>query len=321
MSSRTARENFSARVAEHYNQVEQKGVRERRKSAIYPLRTFNNGMKSLMHQIAIRYYDMGRNRDGEPIRVLDLGCGKGGDLPKYLRNERIGLVVGADIADVSIEHCKDRYKRMRVPYGRRFRGEFFVADLTRDSIIKKITELGITEKFHFASSQFSIHYSFETFDQAVRYISNAADNLVKLGVFIGTYPDGPKLLKLARNSETPGTYRVGDILKVEFPPESLDNPKPFGTKYHFNLTEVVDCPEFLVHPIVLEKLLIKLGFVKVFDRSFEETILHEKQTQERKFQQVFEGHNSFNFEDQHAVLDAETWQTASVYRCFCYRKA
>lgn len=320
MADRVARDSFSSKVAEHYNQVEQKDLRERKKSDIINLRNFNNAMKSLMHSVAVRIYDTGNNRDGQPLRALDLGCGKGGDLPKYARNERVGLVVGADIASVSIEQCIERYTNLRTPFNRPLRGHFFVADLTRDIIRKKIEDLGITEKFHFASSQFSIHYSFETFEQAVRYISNAADNLEHLGVFVGTYPDGPKLLKLARNSETRGTYQVDDVLKVEFPKESLDNPRPFGTRYHFCLKEVVNCPEFLVHPQVLEELFKELGFLKVFDRSFEETIYHQKDVSGSSFRTIFEKHNAFVFEDQDATLDEVTWKAASIYRCFCYRR-
>jgi mRNA (guanine-N7-)-methyltransferase len=121
--------------------------------------------------------------------------------------------------------------------------------------LEKLIEHDCTNKFHVASSQFSIHYSFESYEQAVRFISNAANNLIKHGVFIGTYPDGPKLLKLARQSKTPGLYEVDDILRVEFSPEDLKHPKPFGTKYHFKLKEVVDCPEFLVHPEILRSLM------------------------------------------------------------------
>lgn len=315
-------EDFSTRVADHYNQVEQTSVKERKKSEIYDLRKFNNAMKSLMHYIAIKYTYTGTTTRTPSLRMLDLGCGKGGDLPKYIKNNRIELVVGVDIADVSIEQCKERYKTMRVPSGRRFRGEFFVADLTRVDIKPKLLELNCKEKFHVASSQFSLHYSFESFEQAVRYISNALNNLEVHGIFIGTYPDGPKLLKLARESKTPGTYQVSDILRVKFDQKELENPKPFGTKYHFKLKEVVDCPEFLVHPEVLDRLLVRLGFYKVFDRSFEEIVRESigNEAQTREVKQIFEKHEAFILEDGKASLDPDMWAAASIYRGFCYRK-
>lgn len=315
------RDDFASEIARHYNEVEQKPIRERSKSVIIELRRFNNAMKSLMHHMAFRFATI-LNVKREPFRVLDLGCGKGGDLPKYLRNDRVGLVVGVDIADVSIEQCKERYASMKSK--RSFRGEFFVADLTKVDIETKLHELKCHEKFHVASSQFSLHYSFESFEQAVRYISNAASNLMKHGIFIGTYPDGPKLLRLARESQNPGTYEVEDILSVKFAPEDLRNPKPFGTKYHFKLKEVVDCPEFLVHPEVLRALMKKLGFYEVFDRSFEENLKEtlNNPNDGNSVKGIFHGHEALIFDTEHklARLDTNIWRAASIYRCFCYKK-
>jgi mRNA (guanine-N7-)-methyltransferase len=317
--------SFASTVAHHYNQVEQKGLKERKQSDIIELRNFNNAMKSLMHHYAFKYVTQ-MLKYPELLRVLDLGCGKGGDLPKYFRMGGIELIVGVDIADVSIEQCKERYNNY--PRARRPRGEFFVADLTKVDIGKKLIEHNCTEKFHIASSQFSIHYSFESFDQAVRYISNAANNLQRFGIFVGTYPDGPKLLKLARTSETPGFYEVDDILSIEFAPEDLKNPKPFGTKYHFKLKEVVDCPEFLVHPEIFESLMKSLGFHKIFDRSFEEQI-HAAYTNpetnrvdKEKFRDIFEKHRALDIDYDlgKARLNEKMWSVASLYRCFCYRK-
>lgn len=317
------RQDFASTVAQHYNSVEQRGVRERNRSDIIALRKFNNGMKSLMHWQAEKFASSLIN-SREPLRILDLGCGKGGDLPKFLRNRNVGLVVGVDIADVSIEQCKERFRSMSKQFGQHLKGEFFVADLTRVDIQKKLLELNCREKFHIASSQFSIHYSFESFDQAVSYIRNAANNLMRHGIFIGTYPDGPKLLKLARQSQTPGTYEVEDILSVKFAPEDLKNPKPFGTKYHFKLKEVVDCPEFLVHPEILRSLMNSLGFYEVFDRSFEENIRESlaNAADKSKMKKIFEDHSALNFDYDNGVarLDKEMWSVASVYRCFCYRK-
>uniref|UniRef100_A0A6G1SDN2 mRNA (guanine-N(7))-methyltransferase n=1 Tax=Aceria tosichella TaxID=561515 RepID=A0A6G1SDN2_9ACAR len=318
----SGRQDFATGVvAQHYNQVEQRGIRERKKSAIIELRNFNNAMKSLLQYQAIKFTNSSFP-SREPLRVLDLGCGKGGDLPKYIYSGQVGLIVGVDIADVSIEQCIDRYKKHTMP--RRPRGEFFVADLTRVDIGPKLKEHNCPEKFHIASSQFSIHYSFESLEQAIKYISNAANNLQKHGVFIGTYPDGPKLLKLARLSADPGVYEVDDVLSVRFSPEDLKNPKPFGTKYHFKLKEVVDCPEFLTHPEILESVMTSLGFYKVFDRSFEEQIkeTHKSPADKDKFKELFEKHKAlkFDFELGKATLSETMWSVASLYRCFCYRK-
>lgn len=321
-----SKDGFASEVAEHYNKVEQQPVRERYQSDIIELRRFNNAMKSMLQHIAFRMIS-NRQKEKEQFRVLELGCGKGGDLPKYLRHPRVGLVVGVDIADVSIEQCKERYQELSKtlrPNGPDIRGEFFVADLTRVDIGKKLAELNcIKDKFHLASSQFSLHYSFESYEQAVSYIGNASKYLEKAGVFIGSYPDGPKLVKLAREGKD-GQFEVEDIMTITFPPESLSNPKPFGTKYHFKLKDLVDCPEFLVHPEVLERLMRELGFNKVFDRSFEETLIKETKpsSEANARRQIFHQHKALEFDhyERTASLNKDMWRAASIYRCFCYVK-
>lgn len=50
--------------------------------------------------------------DDYPIKVLDLGCGKGGDLLKWEKG-KVSHVVCADIAETSIEQCRERYEKNR----------------------------------------------------------------------------------------------------------------------------------------------------------------------------------------------------------------
>ena len=65
------------------------------------------------------------------IKILDLGCGKGGDLMKWERGN-VNHVVCADIAATSIEQCKQRYSNL-VQRGNRylFTSEFIAADCTK----------------------------------------------------------------------------------------------------------------------------------------------------------------------------------------------
>lgn len=44
-------------------------------------------------------------------RVLDIGCGKGGDLQKW-QKARIREYVALDVAAVSVEQAKERWKKM-----------------------------------------------------------------------------------------------------------------------------------------------------------------------------------------------------------------
>lgn len=72
----------------------------------------------------------------EPIRVLDMCCGKGGDLLKWGK-ANIAHLICADIAEVSVEQCQTRYKehisnKRRCP--RPFSAEFLAYDCTKVNI-------------------------------------------------------------------------------------------------------------------------------------------------------------------------------------------
>jgi mRNA (guanine-N7-)-methyltransferase len=74
---------------------------------------------------------------GSPLRVLDMCCGKGGDLLKWQKGN-ITYLICTDIADVSIQQCRARYENKIKPRGpsdrRSFHAEFITADSTRDRL-------------------------------------------------------------------------------------------------------------------------------------------------------------------------------------------
>lgn len=97
-------------VATHYNQLQETGLAKRKESRIYFMRNLNNWIKS---QLINEYVDRLRADDqsrGRPRRlnVLDVGCGKGGDLLKW---QKVGAthVVCCDIAETSVQQCEQRY--------------------------------------------------------------------------------------------------------------------------------------------------------------------------------------------------------------------
>lgn len=70
-------------IADHYNKLENTGVEARNESKIICMRNFNNWLKSM---IINEFVDLAKeNCHANPsnIKVLDIGCGKGGDLKKY----------------------------------------------------------------------------------------------------------------------------------------------------------------------------------------------------------------------------------------------
>ncbi|KAH7175797.1 mRNA capping enzyme-domain-containing protein [Dactylonectria macrodidyma] len=215
-------------VRQHYNNVPERGRDWRtRDSKIKGLRVFNNWIKSCIIQ---RYSpdedhtpgsrEQGRSTDKD-LLVLDIGCGKGGDLNKWQQAPQpIQLYVGLDPADVSIEQARERYRTLGSRGGGRggrgggrggfnnrrpppppFDARFHVKDCYGESIenIDIIHQVGWDPSpmnrrgFDVVSMMFSMHYAFESEKNARIMLRNVAGALKKGGRFIGCIPNSDVL--------------------------------------------------------------------------------------------------------------------------------
>nr|SVE93664.1 EOG090X07I2 [Scapholeberis mucronata] len=267
------KEGCGSVVAQHYNQLSEKGLAERKESRIFHMRNLNNWIKS---RIIGNILDRIRKENGPNCRlnVLDLGCGKGGDLLKWERGN-VHHVICADIAATSIEQCKERYEKMKHRSRPVFTAEFIAADCSKTNIQDKMKNPDL--KLDLVSCQFAFHYSFESLPQAEQMLANVSSNLQPGGYFIGTTTDASDIMRRLGRDKDQGNRKFGNsIYSVEFPPETcLDPPPLFGAKYNFHLEEVVDCPEFLVHFPTFRKLASKYGLTLVQKTRFEEFIPQE----------------------------------------------
>jgi mRNA (guanine-N7-)-methyltransferase len=226
-----AQQGIQDAVKQHYNAVPQRG-REWRKtdSRIKGLRSFNNWIKSVIIQKFSPnedYAPRAQERGGmvfaegpstsKGLLVLDIGCGKGGDLGKWQQAPQpVELYVGIDNADISIDQAKDRYRQMSGrggggrggragghgrPQRPLFQGEFYVQDAFGDTINKValIRDVGFDGSsgpsrfggggFDVVSMMFCMHYAFESEAKARQMLKNVAGALKKGGRFIGTIPN------------------------------------------------------------------------------------------------------------------------------------
>ena len=204
-------------VRQHYNAVPQRG-REWRKtdSRIKGLRSFNNWIKST---IIHKFSPSESGREPLPLRVLDIGCGKGGDLGKWQQAPQpVELYVGVDPAEVSIDQARERFLQLRSGGGRGGRGgrgsrggfqggrpqrtfdaEFFAEDAFTYSLgdIPIIREVGFGPGsrwgpgggFDVVSMMFCMHYAFESEAKAKGMLANVAGSLKKGGRFLGVAPN------------------------------------------------------------------------------------------------------------------------------------
>lgn len=210
-------------VKQHYNAVPERGRQWRTTdSKIKGLRVFNNWIKSCIIQ---RYSpdedhapgsrEAGRS-SGKELLVLDIGCGKGGDLNKWQQAPQpVQLYVGLDPADVSIDQARGRYRQLssrggrggRGGYGRQgppsrlFDARFHVKECYGESIedLEIIQQVGFDPSpmnrrgFDVVSMMFSMHYAFENEKNARNMLRNVAGALKKGGRFIGCIPNSDVL--------------------------------------------------------------------------------------------------------------------------------
>ena len=205
-------------VRQHYNAVPQRG-RDWRKtdSRIKGLRSFNNWIKSTI----IHKFSPNENGDQSiPLRILDIGCGKGGDLGKWQQAPQpVELYVGVDPAEVSIDQARERYSQMRSGGGRggrsgrgghhggrpqrTFDAHFFAEDAFSYSLgdIPIIRDVGFGPGsrwgpgggFDVVSMMFCMHYAFENEAKAKGMLANVAGSLKKGGRFLGVAPNSDVL--------------------------------------------------------------------------------------------------------------------------------
>jgi len=109
---------------------------------------------------------------------------------------------------------------------------------------------------------FAIHYFFESRDVARSFFAHVASVLEPgKGIFIGTFPDGHRVLEAAAATQQ------NALMSIRFHEE--DNIKPFGTAYTITIVDtVVDrdgSREFLVFPETLLELAAEVGLEPIAD--------------------------------------------------------
>lgn len=260
-------EGIGSQVADHYNGLRETGMAERSQSRIFHMRKFNNWIKSMLIGEAISQVRRakGDQRDAA-VTVLDIGCGKGGDLRKY-RIGNISRLVCTDIAATSLDQCRDRYQEMRG--GRMFDCEFVVADSTRTRL-RDLYHDPDRLRFDLVSVQFVMHYSFESVGQAETMLRNISENLSVGGFWIGTTTDADQLVARARRNQSP--HFGNEVYSVTFADDSVLRPDQrlplFGCKYDFHLEGCVHCPEFLLHFQTLQHMALRYGLRPVIRQNF-----------------------------------------------------
>lgn len=154
---------------------------ERRKGGAYPLKKFHNAVKRAL----IERFARGASR------LLDLACGRGGDLQKW-RDAGIGYVKGVDISPREIEEARERCANLEMPMPVDFEVH---ADLGRHAAADPTPYDAVT-------CMFAMHYFYESENVLDTFLRHVSANLKDGGYFLGCVPDGKRIAGLLRNRAT-----------------------------------------------------------------------------------------------------------------------
>lgn len=153
---------------------------------------------------------------GKACNVLDLACGKGGDLQKWC-DMKAKIVVGVDISRDNLENIHNgacqRYETLRnkdkpkaywfqadskLPLSQTLHDNKEYQSLWSDGESPKF----IQNQFPIISLQFALHYFFEHKSSLTGLLENVNANLQVGGVFIGTCLNGKRLFDRLRGRDS-----------------------------------------------------------------------------------------------------------------------
>jgi mRNA (guanine-N7-)-methyltransferase len=262
MESNSYHANSAAAQADAYYSGVKRSLDTRADSMLFHMRNFNGWVKatqiaelnprtecdsSTVESITGKGKQKKKRRlnNRNPLRVLDLACGKGGDLGKWVLHQRkIQNYVGIDVARVSLMEAAKRARKMRDRLGNKC--IFTVADLgddvpgrpksagrqrlqkllswslaeddeSGDPSFKPVSGGGVqpTDKFDVVSIQFAIHYMVNTRARARRFFHTVSQLLDIGGNLVATTIDTRMVLDHMMN--TGFDFHQDDIHRKDVP--------------------------------------------------------------------------------------------------------
>lgn len=220
----------------------------RNKAAFYNMRRFHNWIKRILLE---RYSVKTGN-------LLDLACGKGGDIYKWVDNN-IRQVQGYDINPESIDEAQKRFSKVvSKPTSKNFDFTFEVRDLSKMPV-------STNYQFDTASCFFAIHYFYKDSDTLKTFVESLK-NVKEGGYFIMTTLSSEKLkeidytlksdsLEIIKKNVDPKN-KLGNIISVSIKDSVLDtHTEEFIVDYEYTIR-------------FMEKESFKLVESKLFDEYY-----------------------------------------------------
>lgn len=255
---------------------------------------------------------------GDVDSLLDLACGRGGDLWKWI-DANVLYVKGLDLSPYEIQEAQKRYseaiqKRPDIQLTAEF--------AATEDLGKREVNLG--RQFDVVTCMFAIHYFFASKAAADNFFRNVSINLKQGGYFFGTVPDGRMVQETIHKWGKWPRYDK-PMLKLQACWEGDVKLNPFGCGYTCAIGDTVTeghgdssgSFEYLVFRGVLEGVAKDHGFTPIVD-------LQDPKL-DRLFQEADKGKCCKHFapkfpETGDAQVDSSLTKASELNMAFVFRK-
>ena len=221
-------------------------------------RALCNALKAICIDVVVRAE---RERGVPRAHVLDVGCGRGGDLNKWIK-PRLRSYVGLDGSARCVEEARRRHTSLVANGRSNLTATFEVVDLCRDPMPVATSSIDIV------SAMFFLQFIFESQHAAGFFFDECRRALKPGGIFMAILPDGDRVHSLLTRqvciehpTVTFGHFRLepvaGDIERGAY-----------GIAYNFSLTHDGGCVEYVASPELLALLLRERDFEPILPGGF-----------------------------------------------------
>lgn len=319
-----------------------------------PMRNFNNWIKSILIYTYCQKTKITKDSNARKMNVLDIGCGRGGDLMK-MYHARVGYYVGIDTDYETLFSAMNgavsRYNENKKKYPDFTDMTFINADanslLNSKDQLKAIPKMSVDNKnlidkifskknqFDVLNLSFCMHYLLGTKLTTNNLIDNIKNNLKVGGFIIAEFFDAEKVMELMGDKNTYTSYYTDeDGNKVKF----FEIVKKFTGKLTDKPGQAIDVymswiseegnyyEEYLVTNKLLEDTMAKAGcrlidtesFKNVYEMNkpwFKDVIQYEENKRNKKFY-----YDVAKFYEELKGADKESKIYSFLHRYYIFKK-
>ena len=258
------------------------------------------------------------------VKVIDICCGRGGDINKLSREFDVDFYLGMDISLEELYEAEDRAYNLSKKSKKSLREYKFIhgdaGDSTCTDVIKSIKELPHKD-FDMACCQFALHYFCDKEERIINLFKIVSDLLKPGSRFCASFPNPYHIVHRLKKNERP-PHESGALCSVERSESVVEKVgdflSSFGVEYIFSLGDAVkQCKEYIVPIHRVIELAESCGLEVITLLPMQDYIISMTKDDETCALREVMGVGK----DMARPLDDEEWKAIGVYMIAAWQKA